>query len=111
MGRWRQRCAAVLWVNLFTEEVLIMNGTLPIRPGRWLLFVAPAAGLFILELLHPDPHARGTVYQSVSPVVDWWLTLHVLLFSLFTLLAFALFVNLNDAQGAVATTARVALGL
>ena len=57
-----------------------MNHTLPVRFGRWLLFVGPAAGLFVLELLHPNAHALGTVYQSVSPVVDWWIQLHLLLF-------------------------------
>jgi hypothetical protein len=87
-----------------------MNHTLPVRFGRWLLFVGPAAGLFVLNLFHPNPHTLGSVYQSVSPVVDWWITLHLLLFVLFTLLAFALFVSLAGEQGAAATTARVALG-
>jgi hypothetical protein len=87
-----------------------MNRTLAIRSGRRLLFVGPAAGLFVLELLHPNPHALGTVYQSVSPVVHWWIQLHLLLFVLFALLAFAVFVSLAGEHGATATTARLALG-
>jgi len=88
-----------------------MNRVLSGRLGRLLLLVVPAAGLLIPESLHPDPHALGSVYQSVSPVVDWWIQLHLLLFALFTLLAFAVFVSLDDVQGPAAIAARVALGI
>ena len=88
-----------------------MHRALGQRIARALLLVGPAAGLVVLELLHPNPHARGTVYQSVSPVVDWWIQLHLLLCVLFALLAFAMFVSLAGEPGAAATTARVALGV
>jgi len=77
---------------------------------RWLLYVVPSAALVIPESLHPNPHALGSVYQSVSPVVDWWIELHLLFVVFFTLLAFGLLVSLVGRRGVAATAARLAIG-
>ena len=84
-----------------------MNRAPSLRLGRLLLFLVPAAGLVVPESLHPNPYALGSVFQSVAPVVDWWIELHLLFIVLFTLLAFALFVSLDGVHGPAATTARV----
>jgi hypothetical protein len=86
-----------------------MNRTLATRGGRWLLLVGPASALAVLELLHPS--WDETVYKGVAPVVDWWITLHLLMLVLFALVALALFLSVGDQRGPAAATARVALGL
>src|SRR5262249_53917824 len=49
--------------------------------------------------------------QSVLPVVNWWIALHLLLSVVFALVALALFVCLAPENGPAATLARVMLGV
>lgn len=51
--------------------------------------MAVPLALAALELAHPT-WASGTAYQAVSPVVVWWVLLHVLLIVLFAGLAWGL---------------------
>jgi hypothetical protein len=85
-----------------------MNRRLGTRGGRWLLFVGPASALAVLELLHPG--WDETVYKGVAPVVDWWITLHLLMLVLFALVALTLFLSVAAQRGPAAATARFALG-
>jgi hypothetical protein len=78
--------------------------------GRWLLLIVPASTLAVLELLHP-PGWDDTVYKGVAPVVDWWITLHLLMLVLFALVVLTLFLSIANQRGPAPAAALVALGL
>jgi len=59
-------------------------------------------------LKHPNDEAE-TIYESVQPVVDNWMLVHVTLLFAFPLLTLAPFVLLSGLRGRAATLARVAL--
>ena len=61
-------------------------------------------------LIHPNDEA-ATIYESVRPVVDDWIVVHVVLLLMFPLLALAVFLLLGGLTGRAATVARVALVL
>ena len=59
-------------------------------------------------LMHPNDEA-DTAYESVGPVVDDWILVHVVLLLMFPLLALAAFMLLGGLTSRAATVARVAL--
>jgi hypothetical protein len=59
-------------------------------------------------LMHPNDEA-DTVYESVKPVVDDWILVHVVLLLMLPLLALAAFMLLEGLTGRAATVARVAV--
>ena len=71
------------------------------------LIVLPLALAGVL-LMHPNDEA-DTIYESVRPVVDDWILVHVLLLLAFPFLALAAFMLLSGLTGRAATLARVAL--
>ena len=71
------------------------------------LTVLPLALAGVL-LMHPNDEA-DTIYESVRPVVDDWILVHVLLLLAFPFLALAAFMLLSGLTDRAATLARVAL--
>ncbi len=63
-----------------------------------------------LNLGHPII-STGGVYQTVSPRIAWWLTLHVLNLAGFALVGLAAYLLLQEERGMAATISRVALAL
>ena len=59
-------------------------------------------------LKHPNDEGE-TIYQSVRPVVDDWILVHITLLLAFPFLALAAFLVLDGLRGRAATVARVAL--
>ena len=59
-------------------------------------------------LIHPNDDA-DTIYESVRPVVDDWIVVHVALLLMLPLLALAVLLLLGGLTGRAATVARVAL--
>lgn len=59
-------------------------------------------------LKHPNDEAE-TIYESVRPVVDDWIVVHVVLLLMLPLLALGAFLLLGGLTGRAATVARVAL--
>ena len=85
--------------------------TLSAAPAwRWAVLLGPPVALTGLELWHPSV-TLGTVFGDLGPVVDWWLTLHVLQLFLFALMVPAVLALLDGVHGVLATTSRLAIGL
>jgi len=74
---------------------------------RTLLTVPPLVLAGVL-LKHPNDEGE-TIYQSVKPVVDDWILVHITLLLAFPFLALAAFLLLDGLRGRAATVARVAL--
>jgi hypothetical protein len=70
--------------------------------------VVPALALAAVLTIHPTDQA-DTIYESVSPVVDDWITVHVALLLAFPLLALATAMLVRGIEGRAATLARVSL--
>src|SRR5207302_3921402 len=66
--------------------------------------------LGILDLFHPTLSATGT-FAGIAPVLNWWITLHVLQLPLFCLLALSVYLLLDGVQGTLATLSKVSLGI
>jgi hypothetical protein len=75
---------------------------------RRTLLTAPPLVLAGVLLKHPNDEGE-TIYQSVRPVVDDWILVHITLLLAFPFLALAAFLLLNGLRGRAATVARVAL--
>lgn len=75
---------------------------------RRAFMIVPALVLAGVLLLHPNDEA-DTIYESVRPVVDDWILVHVVLLLMFPLLALAAFMLLDGLPGRAATVARLAL--
>ena len=66
--------------------------------------------LGILDLFHPTQFTAGT-FAGIAPVLNWWITLHVLQLPLFCLLALSVYLLLDGVQGTLATLSKVSLGI
>lgn len=75
------------------------------RFGRVLLLVGTPVLLGAALWFHP--HGGPDVYESLEPVADRWLLVHVLLLPLFALLGICLHVLLREYDGLVATIGQV----
>jgi hypothetical protein len=75
---------------------------------RRTLLTAPPLVLAGVLLKHPNDEGE-TIYQSVRPVVDDWILVHITLLLAFPFLALAAFLLLDGLRGWAATVARVAL--
>lgn len=72
---------------------------------RLVLFGVPLI-LGVLEIFHPVPGTSGIV-ATLSPQVNWWLTLHLLQLPLFGLLAVAVLLLTAGLHGRAATISRI----
>ena len=75
---------------------------------RYAFLTVPPLVLAGVLLMHPNDEA-DTIYESVRPVVDDWIIVHVVLLLMFPLLALAAFMLLGGLTSRAATVARVAL--
>jgi len=75
---------------------------------RWALLVGTPVLLGALFLIHPD--GSGGL-DSLLPVGESWLFLHVLMLPILGLLGACFYVLLNDYTGRVATVGRIGVGL
>ena len=76
--------------------------------ARKAFLIVPALVLAAVLTIHPTDQA-DTIYESVSPVVDDWITVHVALLFAFPLLALATAMLVRGIEGRAATVARVSL--
>lgn len=65
--------------------------------------------LGILDLFHPT--IPGSIYETLSPQLTWWITLHILQLPLFCLLALSVYLLLDGVKGTLATVSKVGLGI
>lgn len=92
-------------------EVTHRARTLSALPAwRWAVLLGTPLTLAGLELWHPRVTLNG-IFGDLGPVVDWWLTLHILQLFLFALMVPAVLALLDGVHGALATTSRLAIGL
>lgn len=75
------------------------------RSARWLLLTATPILLGATLWFHP--HGGEHVHAALTPVVDTWVLVHILLLPLFGLLGACLFVLLRGYAGPVATIGRI----
>ena len=75
---------------------------------RRAFMMVPPLVLAGVLLIHPNDEG-DTIYQSVRPVVDDWILVHVVLLLAFPFLALAAFMLVSSLRGRAATVARVAL--
>lgn len=75
---------------------------------RRAFLAVPAVALAGVLLLHPTDE-RDTIYESVGPVVDDWITVHTALLFAFPLLALATALLLRGIGGRAARVARISL--
>ncbi|HZS75130.1 MAG TPA: hypothetical protein VFA41_00835 [Ktedonobacteraceae bacterium] len=73
---------------------------------RVVLFGTPVV-LIILELGHPLLDHMNTI-RMLTPIVGWWIVLHVLLIPLFALMGYSMFLLLQGIQSLAATISRCA---
>jgi hypothetical protein len=73
---------------------------------RQLVIILSPLTLGILEIWHPVGVPNKSVFESIQPQVDWWLTLHLLQVPLFGLMALAVFLMVNNLQGWAARISR-----
>jgi len=73
---------------------------------RLVLFGTPVT-LVILELGHPLLDHMNTI-RMLTPIVTWWIILHMLLIPLFALMGYSLFLLLRGVHNLAATTSRCA---
>ena len=76
--------------------------------ARKAFLIVPALVLAAVLTIHPTDQA-DTIYESVSPVADDWITVHVALLFAFPLLALATAMLVRGIEGRAATVARVSL--
>jgi hypothetical protein len=79
------------------------------RYARAGVLVGAPLGLIPLELTHPG--VGPSPFQSVAPVADWWITLHVMLLALFGLFALAVYLLIAGDRGLVARWAALLIGV
>jgi hypothetical protein len=77
---------------------------------RSLLFGVPLI-LGILELGHPALLPGDAIVATISPIVTWWTTLHILQVPLFALLGFAVIMLVRDIDNQAATISRCAIAI
>lgn len=75
------------------------------QPWRGLFLVGSLLALGAVLAVHP--HGGADLYESLAPVVNTWLVVHLLLLPLFGLLGVVLYVLLADFEGLVATIGRI----
>lgn len=75
------------------------------RFGRLLLFIGTSLLLAITFWFHP--HAHGNVADTLMPVIDTWLTLHLALLPLLGLLGVCFAVLLRGYTGLIVTVGRI----
>lgn len=75
------------------------------RFGRVLLFIGTALLLAIIFWFHP--HAHGNVADTLMPVIDTWLTLHLALLPLLGSLGVCFAVLLSGYTGLIVTVGRI----
>ncbi|MCC5634699.1 hypothetical protein LC593_02320 [Nostoc sp. CHAB 5844] len=74
-----------------------------------LIIVATPLILGLLEIWHPVGLPGKTPYESVLPVVDWWLVLHLLQLPLFGLLGLAVIFLVNNLHGWIVVISRIGI--
>jgi hypothetical protein len=79
------------------------------RYGRRVVLVGAPLGLIPLELTHPG--VGPSPFQSVAPVAEWWITLHVLLLALFGLFSLAVYLLVAGERGVVARCVALLVGV
>ncbi|MFC7195020.1 hypothetical protein ACFQL4_10765 [Halosimplex aquaticum] len=77
--------------------------------GRLTALLGPGLGLAILLRFHPA--VGDAAYDTLAPVAESWLTLHLLLLLSFGLLGLSLSLLLQGCSGPVATVGRVGVGV
>ena len=77
---------------------------------RRLVLLGTPFMLFVLEFFHTR-ELSPTVFEALSPVVDRWLTVHVLQLILFGFLGLAVYLLIGDKRGLAATISRFSIGL
>ena len=75
---------------------------------RRALITVPPLVLAGVLLIHPNDEG-DTIYESVRPVVDNWILVHIALLLAFPFLLLAAFMLLGGLRGRAATVARLAL--
>src|SRR5436190_6389625 len=73
---------------------------------RIVLFGAPFL-LCLIELGHPVLDTTNT-FRMLSPIVIWWIIMHIMIAPLFALMGWALWLLLEGIRGPIAWTSRVA---
>lgn len=79
------------------------------RNVRWILAL-PVASVALLELVHPS-WPDDAVYETVAPIVGWWITLHLLLVALFPVVMWTLWLELQPARNALRRSAAALLAV
>ncbi len=80
---------------------------------RWLqrlVIMGTPLAIGIVELWHPR-YISMQFYDKLLPMVDQWLTVHLLQLPLFGLLALALYLLVRDLHGLAALVSRAAMGI
>jgi hypothetical protein len=75
---------------------------------RGIILGTPLA-LGILDLFHPT--ISGSIFDTLSPQLTWWITLHIIQLPLFCLLALSVYLLLDGVKGTLATVSKVGLGI
>lgn len=75
---------------------------------RWLLLVGTPVLLGALFLIHPD---GSSGLETLLPVAQTWLLLHVVMLPVLGLLGMSFYVLLDDFQGPVATAGRLGIAI
>jgi len=78
------------------------------NPWRWLLLMGTPVLLGALFLIHPD---GSSGLESLLPVAQTWLILHIVLLPVLGLLGMSLYVLLDDFQGPVATVGKLGVAI
>lgn len=65
--------------------------------------------LGILEIWHPVGQPNMTPFESILPVVDWWLTLHLLQLPLFGLLGIGVILLVHNLRGWATIVSRIGI--
>ena len=79
------------------------------QPWRGLILLGTPIALGAVLAVHP--HGGADIYESLAPVVDTWLAVHLLLLPLFGLLGVALYVMLADSESVAATVGRIGVAV